>query len=215
MRRRLTHHEARQIIEPLIAQKLGRPPTLAETQTAQSVAYGESHYGGDYSDETRESFNWGSVHCKTPKAPCPPECWTAFDISPKTNTKYPACFRTYPNHTEGARDMVHELLRRTLVRNAIPSQNTIIIADAMERSSYFKAPPKLREIKVRKYARLMADVAAEIARSLREPLMIRYEEIEPIEPHQLPEFAQPRRSSIWPIFLLLTIAATQTRRAPK
>lgn len=172
MRPRLSHRAARSIIVGPISQYLGRPPSLIEIQVPQSIAYMEGHYGHDYQNAEESALNWGSVHCKAPHPPCP-GCFVAKDVSPKSGKRYDACFRIYATDEEGAADLVREVYRRRIVREAIPSGDSLHIADAMERSSYFKAYPKVREKRVWGYASTMHEVAEEIARHMREPLMLK------------------------------------------
>ncbi len=158
-------------------------PTAPAVQAVQAIALGESGYGEGWkaTSAMHGSKNWGAVQCCRPLADgtCPEGSAPHGDRGP--TGAYVACFKLYPTHVAGARDLLRELFRRSAVRAALDGGDATRIAGAMYDSRYFTAtkeevggsPSATRANAVARYGSAIEHNAAIIAKSLGEPVYVK------------------------------------------
>jgi hypothetical protein len=138
-------------------------PTLQALQIVQAVGRFEGGYGHANDPAWAGSNNWGAIQCGH-GPPCGVDCFEHADTH-ADGTPYTTCFRRYPSAIDGARGLVHELLRRPAVAGVIDSGNATAVANAMHASKYFEATAS-------SYAKNLFRNAQAIALALGEPLAV-------------------------------------------
>jgi hypothetical protein len=145
--------------------------TAPALQAAQSIAHLEAGGGygvaGSADPVWQGSNNWGAIKCSsgTGRPPCPEGCFEHADRDENGQAGI-YCFRSYATPDDGAAALLHELLRRPRVAAVLASGSATAIALAM------KAPPAYMGLSATAYARLIADRAKLVAKSLGEPLYV-------------------------------------------
>lgn len=143
-------------------------PTPQALQAAQAIAHLES--GAGYGAEgTSDGLwagtnNWGAIKCQG-RPPCDENCFEHVD-SDEHGQVGMYCFRKYATPDEGARGLLHELLRRPAVRTVINSGSAQAIANAMHQ------PPAYSTLGAAKYGPRIAERAATLSKRLGEPLYV-------------------------------------------
>jgi hypothetical protein len=124
------------------------PMTDFARQVALSVARYESGYGAWPAGSAMEgSHNWGAVQCGELPVVVPilgysfcrqAGCAAHTDSHPD-NRRYPACFRTYASHEEGAADLLRHLFKLRAKTRAVVTAGgpTRAVSAAMHAEHYF------------------------------------------------------------------------------
>lgn len=156
----LSDAQARAILEGAL-RELGYPDPKNRRvlQGLAAVARLESGYG-------KLRNNWGSIQCKD-APPCPPDCMELQDTH-EDGTPYRWCYRTWETPEAGAKAFAKTMLERGsgIVRRELERGTYLDIAKAMRKTGYFEA-------KLEKYAKAIDANGREIARSLKEPYLLK------------------------------------------
>lgn len=170
-----THAWARPIVYDALGAELGASPALATLQAVQAIAWLESRYGQGWDGAGAGSNNWGSIQAPGGWKPvagsdvdrqvCPLGSFAHVDHH-ADGSAYVGCYLRYSSPQAGARALVHELVRRSPVRRVLATGSATRIARAMRSTGYF-------ELDAGAYAGRMASGARAIAKSLREPWLVR------------------------------------------
>jgi hypothetical protein len=156
----LSDAQARAILEGAL-RELGYPDPKNRRvlQGLAAVARLESGYG-------KLRNNWGSIQCKD-APPCAPDCMELQDTH-EDGTPYRWCYRTWETPEAGARAFSKTMLERGggIVRRELERGTYLDIATAMRKTGYFEA-------RLEKYASAIDANGKEIARSLKEPYLLK------------------------------------------
>lgn len=183
------HAWAREILLKAFKKVVGRDPTLAEIQLAQSVALGESGYGrGWHKSKSRSTgpwppMNWGAI--QTGRKPdengqCPVGSFDYGDTSPDTGA-YRMCFKAYPSHEAGAEDLIRVLFLSKRKGNyavsraegnlqAAQNQSITEFSTAMYDTGYYEGFGPNREARINWHKKYMVDKLNSITKALNEPI---------------------------------------------
>lgn len=160
--------------------------SLQALQMIQAVGRFEGHYGHADDPAWAGSNNWGAIQCLH-GPPCGNDCFEHKDTH-ADGTAYVACFRKYPSAIDGAKGLVHELLRRKAVADVINTGSATAVANAMRATGYFEAPAA-------NYAKNLYRNAQAIATALGEKLVVTLEPPVLMPPARPPAPSSPRSSA--------------------
>ncbi len=176
------HKWARKMLERAFEKVMGREPTLAEIQLAQTTALIETGYGTRWKGEGKNSNNWGAIQCadcpnkgKPINGKCPQGSFLQEDSSPTPSGKqnvYHWCYKSYSTPEAGAADLIKQIFvnktRKDLTLDAAENKSIKDFSTAMFDSKYYEGTGKNRNERIDRHFNKMNQGLATIISALNE-----------------------------------------------
>lgn len=149
------HQEAKALLD-----EVSPDLTSAESQAARAVASHETGYGENWKEgEGAGSFNMGAIMSGEKEEAC--SGFLHGDSNP--DTKFTACFKTYPDRESGLRDLVKVMLKSN-VRAAANRGDLLGVARSMFDNGYYTGTSHDPETNIERYhAKLRANLDSILA----------------------------------------------------
>lgn len=187
---KLSHKDARQIINEAFRRVFGREPTRTEAQCCQAVGWLETGYGQHWRPPGNGSNNWGAIQAHSGWNGATFEYVDTRPNDDGTSTPYKQAFRKYNSAADGATDLVKVVYtggrnpilgatqriahphgsRGALALPAATRGDTLAFSAALYDTVYYQGFGRNREERIKHHHTAVLNACAAMARELKEPM---------------------------------------------
>lgn len=180
----MDHQQARSYITQAFQNVFGRVPTLLEAQCAQAIAWLEAQYGDGWAHDKAGagSHNWGAIQAG---AGWQGKTFEHADSSPKkdgTNSWYVTKFRSYPDDTAGASDLVlcvYSWHGRIGVMSAARAGDILGVSEELHRTGYYEGYGASVEDRINNHHKAVVSAFRIFTSALQEDMPPQIQDFEP------------------------------------